>query len=118
MSAGRELDRVVAERLGYTEIEAREEWYDTPENTYQKIGLYGRIDGDVRRIWDYSTSLSSAYTLLAPFAVWHITKMGTGRIVVDLWDDGWSISWKNENEIETVELAICRAVLSWKESRA
>lgn len=139
MEAGRELDRVVAERVGYTEIEETTGWFDDPdvgsrEETYLRgRGADGRYSSE--RIPNYSTSVDAA--LLLPFDGLKGGWDGGNSLVIELstavqvrymmtaavhTPHAPTISYGGDSDFEKpyterLALAICRAWLAWQESK-
>lgn len=119
MKAERELDRLIAERLGYSvrdEIIRNEAGYS---HDYQLIDPDGKIysswNASAYGAWDnvprYSTDLNAATELLSGVSstmlVYATSGIGAGKWQADL--DGCI------RFADTLTLAICRAWLSWKD---
>lgn len=121
MDAGREMDRIVAERLGWTEIEEQENWYEDPEvMAYQQIDLYGRKDGSEYRVPKYSTDANAALQLDKP-VLWWSEDDGRWLATYDAAIFGSAIELDvspSPGEADTPALAICRAWLSWKDAQS
>lgn len=122
LPAGFELDRYIAERLGWrVELNGwKDKWNITsPDGKYRESipEFY-----DPNELWikapipEYSGDTNAALSLLESLTVWHITKTGPGGIIVDLWDNPVS-SIAYRHDTQDIPMAICRAWLTWKDAR-
>jgi len=103
LPAGRDLDKVVAAAVGWTEIVETQLLIGTTPAGFRTMIPF------------FSQDLNSAYSLLTEVTVINITKTGVGNIFVDLWqDNGHDCQYKSEQP-EPLALAICRARLSYIE---
>jgi hypothetical protein len=127
LPAGLELDRVIAERSGWKEIEVREIW----EEDHYSDGFYKRLFGlppvktsvlDVAELIPrYSTDLNGAFHL--PVTDLHFMDLHspTGDGSEPQWNAFVEWKWKDGEypdcraTAETGALALCRAWLVWKE---
>lgn len=111
VQAGRELDQLIAERIGWTEISdqmivGRQDLHGTPPGAMFPTFMVPR----------FSTSVDAAWSLLEGRNSYGIaTNTRELSYSMKLWAecdgyDGWA-------ERDQPALAICRAWLAWKESK-
>lgn len=131
MEAGRELDRLIAERLGYRAVERTWRWYllshdvlETSLDEMLKRGWHIRSYPTETEAWNidvsrYSTDLNAAIALLP-------TDGYTWSLHYSNYDDPYTAvisgvkvdSPEYFGDASTPALAICRAWLAWKDSQS
>jgi len=116
MEAGRELDKLIAEKLGYTDLQVSD-WTQI---------LYGtrptRPDDDPYRvqggmiqepICEYSTDTDAALTLIDSVkGDFHLQSPAP-----NIWQCWFKVPPVPQGLAETPAFAVCRAWLAWKESQ-
>lgn len=124
LDGGLVLDRIIAERLGWTEIEETEGWWDDPDGTACRAYLQGeRADYPYasNRIPFYSTEIDAALQLFGA-----LTRPHEWRIVMEYTPHGpiYYASISVHGEVyarvyaNTLPLAVCRTWLRWYDGKS
>lgn len=120
LPAGLDLDRLIAEKLGDTEIEEREVWVeDIVCGPYQKKYLTCK---EHEAIPEFSSDLNAAFRL--PISDLYYIALHGPNENDPLWyafiewqfHDEYEEFANSRAEAESGALAVCRAWLAWKES--
>lgn len=111
LDAGRDLDRRIAERLGWTHIESTEYWLDDPHDTslvQAWRGIPPRSTGEAL-VPCYSTDLNAAITLIPSDQQFELSN---GL------EPEWEalIGWGYDGGADTPALAVCRAWLAYQDA--
>ena len=124
MEAGRELDRVIAERLGWSEIEQRQLWFEDAYDDGWEQRLFGKRTGESvgdDPVPEYSTDANAALSLPlgeAEFFQLHVIPGGNtaARVYVPV-SSRLSEAEPPFEISDTPALAICHAWLAYQDAK-
>jgi hypothetical protein len=117
MAAGRELDRVIAEKAGGTVYQMSEvDYWHSPASSGGDRWEVRHRDGRAEALPPYSTSVDAALTLIPESELGAEMIKGT---------DSWTVKMVFRegvfkgvaNNVDQLALAICRAWLAWQEAQ-
>lgn len=124
MDAGRELDRLIAERLGWTDLLIDQDWIEVDGKVEDVVRVLGVPPGAKwkEQVSEYSTSADAALTLFPDDTEWMATyspyygprfriTVGTPHVLDDEYFDVYGNG-------DTLALALCRAWMAWREAGA
>lgn len=120
MGAGRPIDRLIAERLGW-QFERRPNGFFAMVKPNGVIGpAYARQKDSEHDLPLYSTDLNAAFTLLSTELglEWNLFSEDDDRITCELghwFDERYPIEQREQATEKTAALAICKAWLKWME---